>query len=346
MFKHIITVQPLGLMYGSSGGFLSPENLVGASRAKFPPDAATLSGLILSFKRYINPNQDSSSSKCKNADCSCLKCLHVAGPFWGKEEDIKTSSSFYLPIPWTKIIGEKGIDEWIIKDDKWYRNEDDDKQKQEIEAEYNWLEINDWNLPVKTIRSNKSMKKNPWQFVPMLHPRMKYEERHVREEDGLFLEYAVQMPDDACLVYLSTHPLEPGWYKFGGENHVVEINSIELSESDLIIKLLKKQIQKSFALITPAVWGSNRLSYRTPQDSDFPKVKLMLTDKAIPYRYRTQGRLGRGRYAVSAGSVYVLEEPLNKSWWEWSEEWFPQEGISLKNVGSGLCLPLEIQGVA
>ncbi|NET12813.1 MAG: CRISPR-associated protein [Okeania sp. SIO1H6] len=337
MFKHIITVQPLGLMYGSSGGFLSPENLVGCSRAKFPPDAATLSGLILSFKRYINPDKDNSISQTLNEN------LYVAGPFWAKE---KFPQTFYVPIPWTKILGEKGIDEWIVKDDKWYRHEDKGQQEQEIEAEYNWLKITDWNRPVKTIRSNKSMEKNPWQFVPMLHPKMKYEERHVREKDGLFLEYAVQMPDDAYLVYLSTHSLEPGWYKFGGENHVVEINSIELSENHPIIKLLNQPIQKSFALITPAIWGSNRLSYRTPQHSDFPNIKLMLTDKAIPYRYRTQGRLGRGRYAVSAGSVYVLEKPLNKSWWEWPEEWFPKEGISLQKVGSGLCLPLDIQGVA
>ncbi|NEQ39946.1 MAG: CRISPR-associated protein [Okeania sp. SIO3I5] len=356
MFKYIITVQPLGLMYGSSGGFLSAENLVGCSRAKFPPDAATLSGLILSYERYINPNKDSSISKCQNENCSSskcqnedfsnLKCLHVAGPFWAKENN---KTSFYVPIPWTKIIGEKGTDEWIIKDDKWYRHEEEGKS--EIEPKYHWLKINYWNKYAKDIvgsnKKNKkgSMAESPWKSVSILHPRMKYEERNAREKDGLFLEYAVQMPDDVCLVYLSTHSLEPGWYKFGGENHVVEINSIELSENDLIIQLLKKPIQNSFALITPAVWGSNRLSYRTPQHSDFPPIKLMLTDKAIPYRYRTQGRLGRGRYAVPGGSVYVLEESLNKSWWEWPEEWFPQEGISLKKVGSGLCLPLDIDDI-
>jgi len=113
-----------------------------------------------------------------------------------------------------------------------------------------------------------------------------------------------------------------------------------------LIKLLNQPIQTAFALITPAVWGSNRLSFRYPQNPDFPKPELMLTDRAVPYRYRAGGRMGRGRYAVSAGSVYVLEKPLNLPWWNWSEDWFPKEGYSLKKVGCGLCLPLTIQGVA
>jgi len=49
MFKYLISISPLGLMYGSAGAFLSPENLVGRSGAKFPPDAATLSGLMFSI---------------------------------------------------------------------------------------------------------------------------------------------------------------------------------------------------------------------------------------------------------------------------------------------------------
>ena len=339
MFKYLIKVKPLGLMYGSSGAFLSPENLVGHSRAKFPPDAATLSGLILSAKCYNNQNEDTLANK------EFKENLYVAGPFWVAETFPKT---LYIPMPWTKIIGgeKKDRDEWIIKDDKWCRNEDNREEKQEIKPDYNWLKINDWNRPVKNIVSNESMAKNPWEFVPMLHPHMKDDERHGREENGLFLENAVQIPEDISLIYLSTYSLESGWYKFGGENHVVEINSIEILKDDLIIKRLNQPIKKSFALITPAVFGSNRLSFRTPQTSDFPKIKLMLTDKAIPYRHRTQGRLSRGRYAVPAGSVYVLEEPLDKSWWEWPEEWFPNEGISLKKIGSGLCLPLDIKGLA
>ncbi|TVR08330.1 MAG: CRISPR-associated protein, partial [Phormidium sp. GEM2.Bin31] len=45
MFPYLITIRPLGILYASAGGFLSPENLVGRAQAKFPPDAYTLSGL-------------------------------------------------------------------------------------------------------------------------------------------------------------------------------------------------------------------------------------------------------------------------------------------------------------
>ena len=339
MFKHLIKVKPLGLMYGSSGGFLSPENLVGRSRTKFPPDAATISGLILSAKSYLNQKEGISANE------EFKKNLYVAGPFWVEESFPKT---LYIPMPWTKIIGEekKDRDEWIVKDDKWCRNKDKSEEKQEIKPDYNWLKINDWNRSVKNIVVNKSMSKDPWKFSPMLHPKMKNDERHGLEKKGLFLENAVEMPESASLIYLSTYSLETGWYKFGGENHIVEINSIEIPKEDSIIKLLNQPIEKSFALITSAVWGSNRLSFRAPQNLDFPKIKLMLTHKAVPYRYRTKGCLSRGRYAVPAGSVYVLEEPLNKPWWKWPEEWFPNEGISLKRIGSGLCLPLDIKGVS
>lgn len=87
----------------------------------------------------------------------------------------------------------------------------------------------------------------------------------------------------------------------------------------------------------------------------------MLTDKALPYRYRlgkrrneavteqydprSTGRLSRGRYAVPAGSVYVFKHPLELSWWEFPDEWFPKEGFPLKHLGCGLCLPIQIQGV-
>ena len=37
MFRYLITIQPLGFLYASAGGFLSPENLVGRAQSKFPP---------------------------------------------------------------------------------------------------------------------------------------------------------------------------------------------------------------------------------------------------------------------------------------------------------------------
>ncbi len=112
------------------------------------------------------------------------------------------------------------------------------------------------------------------------------------------------------------------------------------------VDIFNQPIGKTFALITPGIWGSNRISYRHPQHDSFPKTIQMLTDKPVPYRYRSQGTLGRGRYAVPARSVYVLQESINKSWWEWDEAWFPQEGYSLKKVGCGFCLPIQIKGVA
>jgi CRISPR-associated protein Cmr3 len=50
-------------------------------------------------------------------------------------------------------------------------------------------------------------------------------------------------------------------------------------------------------------------------------------------------RLSRGRYAVPAGSVYVLPEPL-PAWEDWDEAWFPMEAYSYKRWGCGFALPL------
>lgn len=327
MFKYLITIKPLGFLYGSAGGFLSPENLVGRSRAKFPPDSATLSGLFFSANKNL----------AMNSQENLRDNLHIAGAFWAKEN---SPQFFYVPIPWTKIIDENNSDEWEINEDKWSRKNPD----LDLTPEYSWLKINQWNQSAQLIKDNKAVEKNPWQFVPMLHPTMKKEERHT-EEGGLFLENAVQMDDDACLIYLSTHELPDGWYRFGGENHLVEIKTIPIDDNNPILKLLQQPINKAFALITSAVWGSNRLSRRYPEADSFPKVDKLLTDRAIPYRYRAGGKMGRGRYGVSAGSVYVLSEPINKSWWEWQDDWFPNEGYSLKRLGSGLCLPLNINGV-
>ncbi|HAO13304.1 MAG TPA: CRISPR-associated protein [Planktothrix sp. UBA8407] len=331
MFKYLITIHPLGLMYGSSGGFLSPENLVGCSREKFPPDAATLSGLFFSANKV---NSFTTQQELRDN-------LYVAGPFWSDEKKLR-QNNFYLPIPRTKVVSDQGTNEWKIEQGKWnVKNRD-----YELESEYFWQEAMAWNRTAREVKDGKVIAKAPWKFVSMLHPKIQAEQRQVQAEDGLFLEYAVQLDQDACLVYLSTHELPSGWYRFGGENHLVEINSLALDNNHPLIKLLNQPIQTAFALITPAVWGSNRLSFRYPQNPDFPKPELMLTDRAVPYRYRAGGRMGRGRYAVSAGSVYVLEKPLNLPWWNWSEDWFPKEGYSLKKVGCGLCLPLTIQGVA
>lgn len=360
-FQYLITVSPLGLMYGSAGAFLSPENLVGRSGAKFPPDASTLAGLI--FKA----NQEH-----RFAEHQTLRDhLVVAGPFWANQDQPK---QFYVPIPWTKIIVEKEEDEWgfvkkatvesegntwSLRQHQWHR------QKRDLKPEYSWQSIDAWNLPADELRTGKNIAKSPWEFVSFLHPKLKPDERHVVKKDGLFLENAVQMREDYCLVYLCNYEIPNGWYRFGGEGHLVEIENHPLSEKHKINRLLRQNIQHAFALITPGVWGSNKLSYRYPRHPSFPKEGMkMLTDRAIPYRYRLgqtkaesaesidnnsknpgQGRLSRGRYAVPAGSVYVFKDPLEMSWWDFPDEWFPQEGFPLKHLGCGLCLPIDIQGV-
>ncbi len=342
MFKYIIYVTPLGMMYGSAGAFLSPENLVGRSGSKFPPEAATLSGLMFSLNKIAQeglPKQEQEKLQKGLSDN-----LYVAGPFWTTNDTER--QNFYVPIPWSKIISKNGVDEWVFREGKFSRDHQNIKEK--LEPEYQWQRITAWGDSATLLKSNDSVAKKPWESVSLLHPSLEDNQRCVKQKDGLFLENTVQMPEDISIVYLSNYPIENGWYRFGGENHLVEIECEEIDYPD-IIELFNKPIERAFSLITPGIWGSTRLSFRYPQkeQTNFPSGNIqMLTDKPIHYRYRAKGQLGRGRYAVPAGSVYVLEKPINKSWWDWELNWFPNEGYSLKRVGCGLCLPIEIKGVA
>lgn len=334
MFKYLVIVSPLGFLYGSAGAFLSPENLVGRSGAKFPPDASTMAGLFFSENKC---NEIAAHDKLKHE-------LFVSGPFWAKQD---APENFYVPIPRHRIIEDGKDDEWKLNAQrKWER----DPEKQDIKGEYHWQSVDSWNRPkTSDIRKNSEMSHAPWEYVSFLHPQMKLDERHVLAEDGLFLENAVQMDDDFCLVYLSTHPLKDGWYRFGGEGHMVEIHCHEITPDSTIDQLLHpdNKIKHACALITPGVWGSNHLSHRYPKNSDFPKEGIkMLTDKTIPYRYRSRGKLGRGRYAVPPGTVYVFKKPLEKTWWEFPDQWFPKEGFPIKHLGCGLCLPIQVNSVA
>jgi len=362
MFKFLIAIQPLGLMYGSAGAFLSPENLVGKSGSKFPPDAATLSGLFFSANK---DKQFATHNELRHK-------LYIAGPFWAKVDQL---DDFYVPLPRHKVVSEDASDKWQIMSHKWClksqvaaKNGETDliEEVKKSESEYHGLRLDYWDDEPEVIRQDAngkspSVDKKCWEHISVLHPRMKKDERHTLEQDGLFLENAVQMKEDTCLVYLSTYELPSGWYQFGGESHMVEVNSFELTDDSPIVKRLRDPIQKAFALISPGVWGSNALSRRYPQHqnfaNDYSKIKL-LTDKAVPYRYRIgygdndkeefqtrrAGRLSRGRYAVPAGSVYVLKEPLNQTWWDFPKDWFPEKGL-LKKFGCGLCLPINIEGV-
>ncbi|TVP63056.1 MAG: CRISPR-associated protein [Nodularia sp. (in: Bacteria)] len=324
MFRYLIIIRPLGFLYGSSGAFLSPENLVGRSGEKFPPSAATLSGVFFS----ANWGKEEIREELKEH-------LYTAGPFWAKSQH---EQDFYVPIPWHKIIAEQETDEWVLdKQRNWQRQRTYKEDEDKLEPTFTWQTISSWN------HGKPQCAKHPWEYTSILHPRMQDNHRQTLSKDGLFLENAVAMPEDYCLVYLSTHELPNGWYRFGGEKHIVEIETKEIKKPQTL-KLLKKEIQQAFALITPGLWGSNRLSYRLPQHPEFINAKL-LTDKPIPSRYSAGGKLGRGRYAVPPGSVYVLEKPLNLSWFDFPNTWFSQEGYSSKKLGCGLCLPIEIKGL-
>ncbi|KYC38641.1 CRISPR-associated protein [Scytonema hofmannii PCC 7110] len=337
MFKYLIIIRPLGFLYGSAGAFLSPENLVGRSGEKFPPSAATISGLFFNANKT---RSDISQAEKDEQHRDLKENLYVAGAFWAQSG---YEQNFYVPIPWHYIIDkDQEKDEWILDEKgEWQRQRQYKEDKDKLEPAFTWQTINSWGYQKPTC------KKSPWYNIPILHPKMKDEERHTLKENGLFLENAVQMQEDTCLIYLSSHKLADGWYRFGGEKHLVEIESTDI-KNEKLTKLLEEPIQQAFAIITPAVWGSTRFSFRVPQHPDFPINKdnpKLLTDKAIPYRYSTAGRLGRGRYAVPPGSVYVLEKTLDLSWSQFPDDWFPDEGFSLKRIGSGLCLPIHIVGL-
>jgi CRISPR-associated protein Cmr3 len=348
MLQYLITLEPLGLLYGSAGAFLSPENLVGRSGAKFPPSAATLSGLLAAA--YSNRLE-------------ALRKLQLAGPFWAFTDQ---PQKFFVPTPLSYLTHlepkSQGLQQGEVihslawqPDDAYDRWVTPDGQSPSGKfAKETWLPITDWN---QTEAVGQNVYANPWEFVPHLHPRLRADERRVwtdaeSDQGSLFLENAVQMVPETCLVYLSSLEVEPGWYRFGGEGHLVDVQCTALAETTQT--LLQAPLGRAFTLITPALWGSNRLSYRYPEAWK-GKVQTLLTERPTPFRYRLGNRknesgendhqknqpklLSRGRYAVPAGTVYVLdaEQP---PWQEWADALFPQEGPYLNRWGCGLALPL------
>ncbi len=375
-FTHLIIIEPLGLLYGSAGRFLSPENLVGRSGTSFPPSAATLSGL---FAASQDKNKENNNNADKNANKKAdIRDLMLAGPFWGNVEELTSSNqNFYVPTPKNYLVKDDEIVDKLTwnKEQQAWLNKDKESPVDKFQSN-TWLAINDWDNPTK-------ISPIPWKFLPHLHPRLEENERHTirdyKNQGSLFLENSVQMEPGTCLVYLANTKLAPGWYRFGGEGHMIDVKCIDLSPT--VQELLKKPVGRAFALITPGVWGSNRLSKRAPvylekrsqafyapeepvpetQEKEVWQLEALFTERPIPFRYRLGNRdnqqqdqtqehkhqssqppklLSRGRYAVPAGSVYVLEEEINKSWQEWDVNWFPQEGPSLKRWGCGLALPL------
>ena len=340
MFKYIIAIEPLGLLYGSAGRFLSPENLVGHSGRSFPPSAATVSGIFAA--EYGNDH---------------VQSLQVAGPFWGKTKEVVSEDQiFYVPTPMHHLIKDGQIantlcwhsdpqldanGSWQQKPGKKFTGKPDDDRT--------WISISAWK------KQPIILEKDPWEFLPHLHPRLDHSQRRVavsntedddRAQGSLFLENGVQVQPGVCLAYLSNMKIPDGWYRFGGEGHMVSISSHPLSDEHK--KLLNQPLGGAFALLVPAVWGSNRFSQRWPQAWN-NNVETILTERPSPFRYRLGGakgktkRLSRGRYAVPAGSIYVLKELIKQPWHQWSDDWFPKEGPHLNRWGCGLALPLDVR---
>lgn len=366
MFTHLIVIKPLGFLYGSSGPFLSPDNLVGRAGNNFPPSSATVSGLYAhkynQDKLLVNQDENEDNPKKIKIDEEKLRNLIIAGPFWAQTNDIQ---NFYVPAPLNYLteFNDSVNSNSVAKEGKikhkltWNQNE---KQwKPFVTGKFDsesWLPINQWLNP-------ETVKGNPWQYKPHLHPTLEANQRKVDqklEKGSLFLENAVQMHPDTCLVYLTNTKIDDGWYRFGGESHLIDLECQAIT-NPTVKDLLNSPIEDFFALITPAIWGSNRFSYRLPMikaesnDLQADEYKTapewenaqMITERAKPFRYRLGGdkktkRLSRGRYSVPAGTVYVLEKPLSQSWLQWDESWFPVEGVSLKRWGCGLALPLII----
>ncbi|WP_017315175.1 type III-B CRISPR module-associated Cmr3 family protein [Mastigocladopsis repens] len=379
-FKYLIVIEPLGFLYGSAGKFLSPENLVGRSGSSFPPSAAALSGLFAAYYK---------------GDEKHLKNLQLAGSFWAWSEN---PQNFYVPTPFNCLIKSRMTKRppfnrlvktgTVTQQLQWQNSQEQNNNKESpgywlpsVSGKFDkgsWVAIQDWKfiqfgLPSPPVKI--AVEFSPWEYTPHLHPRLKEDERRVDEDlerGSLFLENAVQLNPDACLVYLSNTELKNDWYRFGGEGHMVDVKCVDLSPT--VQDLLNQPVGKSFALITPGVWGSNRLSKREPvflekgnkqkyeqenPESNETKVwslEGLITERPIPFRYRLGNRenqqlqeeqhsqapklLSRGRYAVPAGTVYVVEDSINQSWQQWDDKWFPKEGPSLKRWGCGLALPL------
>ncbi|MBR8839644.1 MAG: CRISPR-associated protein Cmr3 [Stigonema ocellatum SAG 48.90 = DSM 106950] len=344
LFKYLIIIEPLGFLYGSAGRFLSPDNLVGRSGTSFPPSAASLSGLFAAT--YAEDEPDKERLKAK------LDPLYFAGPFWAKSD---SPQSFYVPIPFNCLVnkGTKNIAYQLSWDGKKWQNQNGKSPTGKFESG-TWLAIEDWEK-LKSIHWDNppKLEKEPWEPIPHLHPQLREDERRVKietlednsERGSLFLENGVQLNPDYCLVYLCNEKVTDGWYRFGGEGHMVEVKCLPLEQYEYLKNLLTENVGKSFALITPAIWGSNRLSTRFPPVWDCDRyLETLLTERPHPFRYRLGGegktkRLSRGRYAVPAGTVYVMKTPLT-AWQNWDDSWFPKEGPSLKRWGCGLALPL------
>jgi len=141
--------------------------------------------------------------------------LQVAGPFWAESE---APENFCVPLPLNCLVKPEG--EQVFAKLGWDAEEKDWLPSVEGKfASGRWLKMNDWRklaaLPAGKLKSDDSPRvyAAPWRFAPHLHPRLAEDQRRVDpdpDRGSLFLENAVQMPPETCLVYLSSLDLPNG----------------------------------------------------------------------------------------------------------------------------------------
>ena len=343
-FQVLVTLEPLGLLYGSSGRLLSAETLTGRAAEHFPPDAPALAGLLASQLRR-----------------SEVRDLFTAGPFWQQ-----ANGDLMLPAPYVLIPEEGGPTGRCSRQQRrWQEGTEEHPAGWTSPSPISptpktngdpWICLSDWPHPAnsRTAASAIPLHSNPWQAVPHLHPKLLDEQRVSAQKDALFLEYGIALEPGVRLAYLSSHPIPEGVVRFGGEGHLVELRCQLLPA--MLVDLLRQPLTAPFALITPGLWGGPKLSIREPIDTTHPRghfpwhrdgvAPAILTERPRPWRHRLgagsdgKRRLSRGRWAVPAGSCYrVAGDPL-PPWPDWPEPWFPKEGFSFKQFGTGLALPL------
>lgn len=366
-FHYLLLLEPLGLLYGSSGRMLSPQALTGRASEHFPPDSPTIAGLIA---KHLKRPTDVAKEETP------LWNLHTAGPFCFNS----SANDLWVPAPFS-LLQESSADattqpsgprlhrlQWECRAGDgpagaWHPAGDQSLPRKTRNG--GWVALSQWPL----VRGGTSpangtddlrVHPDPWQAVPHLHPRLSDHERTSAGDDALFLEYGIALRPGFCLAYLSSHEITPGRYRFGGEGHLVELRCEKLP--DQLGKLLQEPLMGPFALITPGVWGGPRLSRRDPLDtSTRPAIQpwhrqgvppAILTERPRPWRHqlgvsskvpppKDRPRLSRGRWAVPAGTCYRVEGGL-APWAEWSPHWFPREGFSFKQFGTALALPLHL----
>lgn len=358
-FKHLLLLEPLGLLYGSSGRMLSPESLTGRASEHFPPDSPTLAGLIGSQLERVSGGKKEDSP---------IRHLHTAGPFCFDTE----ANNLWLPAPFTLLQQETGEGEPSLRQLQWQRGglEGGAGSWQPLDGapmprKYRrggWVALRHWHQlrggGEPTAHPGKALQihADPWQAVPHLHPRLSDTERVSAVDDALFLEYGIALKSGIGLAYLSSQPLPDGRYRFGGEGHLVEVRCLDVPTE--LRELMLEPLEGPFALITPGLWGGPRLSRRDPLDTSYrPAIQpwhrqgqppAILTERPRPWRHQLGSgdpsrprRLSRGRWALPAGTCYRVAGGL-PPWVDWPESWFPKEGFSFKQLGSALALPLHL----